>query len=283
MNDKEKISYTSNGDESLSLRVYNVGHELCKSLHQWGPGIRKFYLIHHIVSGKGKYLVGNKIFNINAGNTFLIYPNTEITYIADKDDPWEYYWVGFTGNDARIIINQTDFSEENPVIIVDLNNQFEKFIMDIYKSQGNDDSAKIKMSGYLMLGLSLLVENANQTKVRQDMSNVYTKKAMEFIEYNYAEKMSVQVIADYIGISRSQLYRVFKETYEKSPIQIILEYRIRMACELLKNSQLSIGSVGYSVGFEDNLYFSRAFHKVMGISPREYIKLFNRNRNKLKK
>lgn len=277
MNELQKISYTSDGDESLSLRVYNVGYEQCKSLHQWGPGIRKFYLIHHIVSGKGRYMVGNKCFEINAGNTFLIYPNIEITYIADKDDPWEYYWVGFSGNDARIILNQTDFSEDSPVILTDLNNQFENYVMDIYKSQGIHDSAKIKMSGYLLLGLSLLVEQAKQTKGRQDITNVYTIKAMEYIEYNYAGKLSVQDIADYIGISRSQLYRVFMDTYQKSPIQMILEFRIRMACELLKNSKLSIGSVGFSVGFEDNLYFSRAFRKVMGISPREYIKSIYKN------
>lgn len=277
MNEIQKISYTSDGDESLSLRVYNVGYEQCKSLHQWGPGVRKFYLIHHIVSGKGRYMVGNKSFEINAGNTFLIYPNIEITYIADKDDPWEYYWVGFSGNDARIILNQTDFSEDSPVILTDLNNQFENYIMDIYKSQGIHDSAKIKMSGYLLLGLSLLVEQAKQTKGRQDITNVYTIKAMEYIEYNHAGKLSVQDIADYIGISRSQLYRVFMDTYQKSPIQMILEFRIRMACELLKNSKLSIGSVGFSVGFEDNLYFSRAFRKVMGISPREYIKSIYKN------
>lgn len=272
MSESNKLSYTSRGDESLSLRVYNVGREQCKSLHQWGPGIRNFYLIHHIVSGKGIYKVDNKSYDIGIGNTFLIYPGTEITYIADKDEPWEYYWVGFSGNDARIIINQTDFTKENPVICIDMDDRFEELLMDIYHTKGNSDSSIIKMSGYLMLALSYLIEKSTHKKLRHNSSNEYTKKALEYIEYHYTEKLTVQDIADYIGISRSQLYRVFMELYQKSPMDIILEYRIRMACQLLKTSKLSIGSVGYSVGFEDNLYFSRAFKKVMGISPREYIR-----------
>lgn len=272
MSESNKLSYTSRGDESLSLRVYNVGREQCKSLHQWGPGIRNFYLIHHIVSGKGIYKVDNKSYDIGIGNTFLIYPGTEITYIADKDEPWEYYWVGFSGNDARIIINQTDFTKDNPVICIDMDDRFEELLMDIYHTKGNSDSSIIKMSGYLMLALSYLIERSTHKKLRHNSSNEYTKKALGYIEYHYTEKLTVQDIADYIGISRSQLYRVFMELYQKSPMDIILEYRIRMACQLLKTSKLSIGSVGYSVGFEDNLYFSRAFKKIMGISPREYIR-----------
>lgn len=272
MSENNKLSYTSKGEESHSLRVYNVGREQCKSLHQWGPGIRTFYLIHHIVSGKGIYKVGNKSYEVGVGNTFLIYPNTEITYIADKDDPWDYYWVGFSGNDARIIINETDFLKDNPVICIDMDDRFEELLMDIYNSQGNNVSSKIKMAGYLMLALSLLVEKTSHIKKRHESSMAYTNKAMEYIEFNYTEKLTVQDIADYIGISRSQLYRVFMEMYQKSPMQIILEYRIRIACQLLKTSRLSISSVGYSVGFEDNLYFSRAFKKVIGISPREYIR-----------
>lgn len=271
MNEGQKLSYISNGDEALSIRVYNVGREQCKSLHQWGPGIRNFYLIHHVVSGKGIYKVGKRSFEINAGNTFLIYPNTEITYIADQNDPWEYYWVGFQGNDARIIINQTDFTEENPVIYTDIDNNFEANLMNIYNSKGNSDSAKISMLGFLMLALSLLVEKASPTKRQYNSAATYLKKATEYIEYNYTQELTVQGIADYIGISRSQLFRVFKEQYNKSPEQFILEFRIRQACQLLKTSQLSVGSVAYSVGFNDNLYFSKAFKKIKGMSPRDYM------------
>jgi AraC-like DNA-binding protein/quercetin dioxygenase-like cupin family protein len=271
MSNNSKISFVSSGKESLSIRVNNVGREQCTSLHKWGPGIRNFYLLHYVVSGKGAYTAGNRRYEIAAGSTFMIYPYTEISYCADKEEPWEYYWVGFHGNDTRIILGKTDFSEENPVIHTNMDGSFEKLLMEIYDAKGNTDSDKIKMAGHLLLALGFFAEHAS-VKERHDTVTLYTQKAAEYIEYNYAEELTVQGIADYIGISRSQLYRVFKKHYHKSPEEYVLEFRIEQACHLLKNSELSVGAVGYSVGFNDNLYFSKAFKKIKGISPTTYIK-----------
>lgn len=279
MIESNKLSFHSEGDEALSLRVYNVGMEKCNSLHQWGPGVRNFYLIHHIISGKGIYQIGDKIYEIEAGNTFLIYPHTEVTYYADVDDPWEYYWVGFHGNDAGIIINQTNFSPDTPVIYNAVDDNFTSLLIEIYKSKGNDSFSKIKMTGYLMLALSMLVKRDEPKKLSRHASTIYLNKAMEFIEHNYTEHLTIQDIADYVGICRSQLYRIFMEQYQQSPIHILTEYRIRQACQLLKSTKLSISSVAYSVGFEDNLYFSRVFKKMLGFSPKEYIRQITVNSN----
>lgn len=275
MIENNKISFHSKGDEALSLRVYNVGMEKCKSLHQWGPGVRNFYLIHHIISGKGVYQTGKKVYEIGAGSTFLIYPNTEVTYYADTNEPWEYYWVGFNGNDAGIILRQTDFTPDTPVIDTNLDVNFTSMLLEIFNSKGNDACSKIKMSGYLMLALSLLVKKDSEKKMNNNASTLYLIKAMDYVEHNYTGHMTVQDIADYVGISRSQLYRLFMEQYQQSPIHIVMEYRIRQACQLLKSTKLSISSIAYSVGFEDNLYFSRVFKKVMGFSAKEYMKQNN--------
>ena len=81
----------------MSLSVYNVGFQKCESLHQWGPGMRDHYLIHYVLSGKGYYQTEGKIFPLYPGDVFLVYPYVEVTYYADKKEPWEYYWAGFAG------------------------------------------------------------------------------------------------------------------------------------------------------------------------------------------
>ena len=65
---------------------------------------------------KGYYKIKNTTFTLQAGDSFLVYPNTEVLYFADESDPWEYAWVGFTGSDASMILKATDFSTERPVI-----------------------------------------------------------------------------------------------------------------------------------------------------------------------
>lgn len=270
MEENKRIFYVEDKEESLSVRVYNVGYEKCNSSHKWGPGIRDFFLMHYIVSGKGRYYVDDKVYELSAGNTFIIYPYTKITYCADESEPWEYYWVGFQGTDAKIILNKTDFTEENHVIYLEDGNEFKDLFIKIYQEKGNEEHNKIKMTGYLFLLLSLYIEKSKHNTKFKNIAEEYSKKAAEFISYNYVQNITVEEVADYIGISRSHLYRVFMMSFQKSPIQYILEYRIGQACELLKASSLSVGAIGFSVGFEDNLYFSRAFRKIMKMSPKEY-------------
>ena len=105
-----KNSYKVTEKELVSLSVYNVGFQNCDPLCQWGPGIRDHYLIHYIISGKGYYKVNNKTYTLVAGDTFLVYPNTEVIYYADENEPWEYAWVGFTGSDASMILKAIAFS-----------------------------------------------------------------------------------------------------------------------------------------------------------------------------
>ena len=97
-----KNSYKVSEKELVSLSVYNVGFQKCTPGYQWGPGIRDHYLIHYIISGSGSYIVNGNTYTLSAGDAFLVYPNTEVTYIASHKSPWEYAWVGFTGSDASI-------------------------------------------------------------------------------------------------------------------------------------------------------------------------------------
>ena len=116
MNENYKNSYKSTEKELVSLAVYNVGYQKCNPKYQWGPGIRDHYLIHHIIAGKGRLKVNQTIYDLAAGDSFLIYPDTEASYTADESDPWEYAWVGFNGSDAPILLKATDFAPANPVI-----------------------------------------------------------------------------------------------------------------------------------------------------------------------
>ena len=93
MEDTFKQSYKMPPSEMTALSVYNVGHQRCTPRYQWGPGVRNHYLIHYVVSGCGVYETRGQRYSLQAGEAFLALPDTEITYYADENDPWEYVWV----------------------------------------------------------------------------------------------------------------------------------------------------------------------------------------------
>ena len=77
-------------------------------------------------------------------------------------------------------------------------------------------------------------------------------------------------IAGYVGVSRSHLFRSFEAVLGLSPKEYLTDFRMKQACYLLEHSSLSITAIANSLGFDNNLYFSKTFHRQKGMSPKEY-------------
>ncbi len=266
-----KYSYRSKNNEDLSIAVYRAGFQRCPPNYNMQNINRDHFLIHHIVKGKGSFTVDSTTYDLVEGDTFIVFPFTEVSYCADGDDPWEYYWVGFNGSDAQILLNKTDFTLENPVIKYDFKGKLKNALLNIYNARGNDICDNIHMAGYLYIALSLIIKKS--TMICESSTHTkYARKATTYITYNYSSQITVNDISTYVGVSRSQLYRIFMEVYGVSPIKYLTDYRVRQACNMIKNTNFPINTIATSVGFADSLYFSKAFRKSKGISPKEYRK-----------
>ncbi|UUZ97575.1 AraC family transcriptional regulator [Paenibacillus sp. P25] len=79
----------------------------------------------------------------------------------------------------------------------------------------------------------------------------YVQKALEYIETNYSHSMSVESMADQIGLSRKYLARRFKEATGRTPQDFLVQYRISKAADLLSEPSLSVSEIAYSVGYRD--------------------------------
>ena len=272
MSDSYKHSYKVGEDFLNSLSVYNVGYQKCEPEYQWGPGIRDHYCIHHILSGSGIYTTGKVSVRLSAGDTFILFPGVELQYQADKDEPWEYCWAGFMGTDAASIIRNTGFSKETPYILKGTipEEEIRNGLDEIYQNKGNTYESSVAMAGRLYSLLAVFMHYAQRTEPEKDSHVMYVEKAMSYIETNYSYPITVEDIAYYVGISRSHLFRSFQNYMRKSPKDYLSGYRIRQACHLLRVTDLSVSTIAYSVGFENNLYFSKAFRKQKGMSPSEY-------------
>ena len=270
MEQNYKNSYVVTEKELVSLSVYNVGFQKCDSLYQWGPGVRDPYLLHYIISGKGTYQVIGKSFNLKAGVSFLVYPNTEVTYYADSEAPWEYAWVGFTGSDAAMILQATDFSKTKPYIkSTPYGEDIHRQLLHIYDARGNEFEHAVEMTGRLYTTLALFMHGATSNNV-QNTANTYVQKSTEYISSNYSYPITVEDIAAYVGLSRSHLFRSFQSVLGQSPKEYLTDFRIKQSCYLLEHSNLSITAIANSIGFDNSLYFSKTFHKKKGMSPKEY-------------
>jgi signal transduction histidine kinase/AraC-like DNA-binding protein/ligand-binding sensor domain-containing protein len=92
-----------------------------------------------------------------------------------------------------------------------------------------------------------------------------------FIERNIDdESLNFNSIADFIGISKANLYRKLKELTDKTPSEFVKAIRLEYASKLLKTTNLTVSEIIFKSGFANKSYFYREFAQQFGISPLEY-------------
>ena len=260
------------------LHVVFCGMEECPSNYYYGPSVRTHYLIHYCLSGKGKYHVNGKIYEIGKGDAFLIMPNVITYYQADNDNPWTYVWIRFDGTKAKPYLSRCNLDSNNLVIHSDNINELKEIVISMLNHNKLSYSNEFFIQGKLFEFFSYLSKSDDvpYKKEKSKDNNLYVNKAMEYIINNYQNVVNVNEIADYLSLNRSYLTTIFKKALKVSPQKFLLMYRMKKAMELLMNTDYTINQIAISCGYSNQLSFSKAFHKFQGLSPREF-----RKRNRL--
>jgi transcriptional regulator GlxA family with amidase domain len=102
------------------------------------------------------------------------------------------------------------------------------------------------------------------------------KKAQEFIEKNYAEKISVDQIASMLALGRRAFERRFKRATSNTVAEYMQRVKMEAAKMSLESSRENVNEVMYKVGYTDTKAFRTTFKKVTGLSPLQYRNKYNR-------
>lgn len=96
-------------------------------------------------------------------------------------------------------------------------------------------------------------------------------KGKEYIDNNYLSKMEVATVANEANLSEYHFFRLFKATFDISPLQYIISKRLEIAKQLLQNKALKLSDIAVITGFSDMHSLSKAFKKHYGVSPTKTI------------
>lgn len=260
--------------ESAEMCLCYCGWEQCEPGHRYGPNRRKTYVLHFVGGGHGTLEINGRQYRLEKGDAFLVPPNTEAWYEADQKDPWFYSWIGFSGVKAKECMDNSGFTQKRPVrrinCIVHVQELIEKILEEFQLSY----KCELRRNAYLMLIFSDLVEE--YMKEAPGLSHysypgtVYARYAIDYINQHYNEKIKIADLATYIGINRSYLTSNFKKATGYSPQEYLVLLRMDKAASMLKNTDMSISDVAASVGYGDQLAFSKIFKQYYGVSPRTF-------------
>lgn len=261
----------------VDLSLFQCGREKCSPSHSFGPAARNHYLFHYVISGTGKLFAYDKNgetkeYSIKSMQGFMIFPNQITMYVADKDLPWEYVWVEFDGLRAKAVVETAGFSLDQPIYKARSKELREEMMKEMNYIAENGSSSPFDLIGHLYLFIDHLTRSTEGVKVHHSskLRDFYIHEAIEFVEHNFQNDISVEDIADVCGLNRSYFGKIFKEALGKSPQEFLLNYRMVKAAELLKLTKLSVGDISSAVGYGNQLHFSRAFKNIYGVSPKKW-------------
>lgn len=261
----------------IDLDMYQYGYEQCDPGHSFGPAARNHYLFHYVISGTGTLMADNsngetQTYSIKSGQGFLIYPGQINTYYADNQLPWEYVWIEFDGLRVKEALDITELSVDTPVYHSHSKQLRQQMMNEMLYIVQHAKESPFHLIGHLYLFFDYLTQSAKSTKPIQSskMSDYYIKEAINYIEQNFQNDITIEDIAAVCGINRSYFGKIFRNSIGRTPQEFLMNYRMIKATELLKLTSLSIADIGSAVGYENQLHFSRAFKTIYGISPREW-------------
>lgn len=94
----------------------------------------------------------------------------------------------------------------------------------------------------------------------------------KYLHENYAQNLSMEEVASHAGFSAHYFCRRFKQEFSVNFVDYLADVRLKKACELLENPEVTVKEVCFLTGYSEPNYFSRVFKKAYGLTPSQYQK-----------
>ncbi|QWU18300.1 Helix-turn-helix domain-containing protein [Paenibacillus sophorae] len=261
--------------EEQSLHVLFAGESQTPPLHQVGPKIYDYFLLHCIETGAGAFRTEQRTYELGPGDCFLIQPGQLVSYVSDLAQPWRYRWAAFSGTDVDRLVREAGFSPEQPVAACGDSSVIPEALAGIMKTfYAGRESGHLTSLGLLYLTLgeaSEMLKDHSRLRGKDSQVKRTVKQMIHYMSSQYAHPVSIEQMCASLGYNRAYLSRIFKEETGLSPVTYLLKLRIDKSRQLLRERpELSVEQVAASVGLTDALYFSRQFKRFCGQSPTAY-------------
>ena len=254
--------------EIKPINPVQCGMHNCPASYSFGPCIRKYYILHFVINGKGTFTNETQTYELHENQIFIIHPEETVYYEADPIEPWSYIWISFTSD-----IELPSALVNNAILDAPELRRFFCSAFDNSDFEQKDTSGAYEyyLSGIIwqILGYLKRVQGAVYT------GDDYLKIAISLMKSE--NRLKIHRVAALTHISKMHLTRLFNEKYGMSPGKFYFNMQMSQASEMLLSGK-SIKHTASIIGFTDIFSFSRAFKRHYGYSPSEYVKIHSKSK-----
>ncbi len=282
-----KYMLANQRDSLWGLTVTTIGHEKIEPFEAYptkghadgyyfdvakGRTLNEFQLLYN-PEGEGVFRSASvKETTLRAGDMFLLFPGEWHTYHPIADKGWESYWIGFRGPNMEDRVNAGFLSAHKPIYHVGYSAE----IISLYKQAYEAALAEAAYTQQLLagivnhlVGMMYSLERNIELMTRSQSHVNMISKAQLRIRESLESPLTIQQVAEEMGVSYSNFRKLFKEFTGLSPAVYQQDLRLQRAKELLSTTDMSIKEIAYQLNFESPDYFSAKFKSKTGKRPSE--------------
>lgn len=236
----------------------------------------KEWILIFCADGAGAVISQKHAWRITRGTLILLPPNQEHTYYASQEDPWDIYWVHFSGDFVKSYLPGGLDQPDDFHAFDNLTDENVKYLMSLFWEmlqalrQGFSYQSVFYVSQMLGALLAYIGMHFSSDTAHTSVANEYVNHALQYIYDHIDQKITLQELANHLDVSVSYLGRLFRNSVGTSVNAFITSTKMQQASHFIQNTTLSVQQIAQKFGYTDQFYFSRQFKKEFGRSPLKF-------------
>lgn len=231
------------------------------------------YQLLYLTEGEGIFESTNqRPIRIKEGDLFLLFPGEWHTYHPLPSRGWKSYWIGFKGRNVDDRVRAGFLSPTKPIYHVGFSSDLVHLYDEAMKTAREEAAySQQTLAGIVNHLVGLMYSLERNRVLNKDLGHVdMVNRARLRIRESLESDLTIQQVAEEMGISYSNFRKLFKEFTGIAPAMYQQELRLQRAKEMLSTTDMSIKEIAYRLNFESPDYFSSKFRMKTGRKPSDF-------------
>jgi AraC-like DNA-binding protein len=262
-----------NPPKAQPFAVVSGGVEHCRGDYHLRRSGFRYLAIEFAAAGSGVLTLAGKRYPFGAGDIFAYGPRVPHEIQSDPAKPLVKYFVDFTGKNARKLMKSPGPAPGTLIQTAtpsDIRRLFDELIDAGLRSTPFTGRICSVIAEHLLLRIT---ETAVAPGTVGTAAFETYQRCHQFIREHFLEIQGLTEIAEQCHLDASYLCRLFDRFDYESPYQCLMRLKMLHAAELLQTPGTMVKQVAIKLGFGDPFQFSRAFTRVLGVSPRKFAQM----------